>query len=421
MLYDRWKQVARAHRDELALREAASGRRWTFGQLAAAAESLPKATVRMCYPQGHSASFVIEVLGAWRDGAVVCPLEPDAAPPVIPPPPDWCAHLKTTSATTGRARLVAFRAEQLAADAGNIVATMRLRPDWPNLAAISMAHSYGFSNLVLPLLLHGIPLIIAPAPLPEAVRRAAEGEPSLTLPAVPALWRAWHDAGAIPPSVRLALSAGAPLAARLEQEVFQKCAVKIHNFYGSSECGGIAYDRSDEPRTEDALAGTPMENVALAQNADGCLQVRSRAVAEAYWPEPHRHLGAGVFQTSDLADLAGGSVFLRGRLSDLINVAGRKVTPEVIERELMEHPQVREAIVVGLPSDEVERAETIAAVVATFAPLTESELRHFLLARLPAWQVPRQWQFVPTLHTRHQGKVSRTEWRQRLTGSCQDV
>ena len=103
-------------------------------------------------------------------------------------------HLKPTSATTGGARFVAFTAEQLAADAENIVATMGLRPDWPNLGVISLAHSYGFSNLVLPLLLHGIPLILAPAPLPEIIRRAAETETFLTLPAVPAMWRAWHEA-----------------------------------------------------------------------------------------------------------------------------------------------------------------------------------------------------------------------------------
>jgi long-chain acyl-CoA synthetase len=41
---------------------------------------------------------------------------------------------------------------------------MGLRPDWPNLGVISLAYSYGFSNLVLPLLLHGIPLFLAPSP-----------------------------------------------------------------------------------------------------------------------------------------------------------------------------------------------------------------------------------------------------------------
>ena len=199
MLYERWRQIARERGNELALRDLASGQQWTFAELARAAEA-PAGVRRSgglsARPFRRSSSSLC--LRAWRDSAVVCPLEPDQAPPPVRPPPAPCCHLKTTSATTGLPRPIAFTAEQLAADAENIVATMGLRPDWPNLGVISMAHSYGFSNLVLPLLLHGIPLILAPSPLPEAVRRAAEGEPALTLAAVPALWRAWHEAGAIP-------------------------------------------------------------------------------------------------------------------------------------------------------------------------------------------------------------------------------
>ena len=60
-----------------------------------------------------------------------------------------------------------------------------------------MAYSYGFSNLVLPLLLHGIPLFLAPAPLPEILRGAAKAHWNLTVAGVPALWHAWHKAGVI--------------------------------------------------------------------------------------------------------------------------------------------------------------------------------------------------------------------------------
>jgi len=307
--------------------------------------------------------------------------------------------------------VIAFTAGQLAADAENIVATMNLRPDWPNLGVISMAHSYGFSNLVLPLLLHGIPLILAPSPLPEIVRRAMENEAAITLAAVPAMWRAWHEANAIPPNVRLAISAGAPLPLGLEQAVFQTHNVKIHNFLGSSECGGIAYDTSDTARTDAALAGSPMRNVKLSLNDDGCLVVRSRAVGETYWPEKLKSLGGGIFQTSDLAELKDGLVLLRGRLSDQINVAGRKLSPEIVERALLAHPQVRECLVFGAPSRDADRTEVIVAVVASDVP--EMELRQFLLQTLPAWQVPREWRFVKSLSANPRGKISRAEWRQR--------
>lgn len=418
MLYERWCHIAAAHRNEVALRDLASGRRWTFGELLAAGGTRSVGGSAFVFPQGHSPEFILDLLAAWRSGKVVCPLEPGQTPPQVPAPPASCVHLKTTSATTGAPRLVAFTAAQLAADADNIMATMGLRPDWPNLGVISMAHSYGFSNLVLPLLLHGIPLILAPTPLPEAVRRAALAEPAVTLAAVPALWRAWHEAGAIAGSVRLAISAGAPLPLGLEQAVFEKSGLKIHNFYGSTECGGIAYDDKDIPRGEEGLAGRPMMNVTLNAEAEGCLVVRGANVAETYWPARDDALGGGRFQTCDLAELRDGEVFLLGRAGDLINVAGRKIVPETIEAALLQHPAVRGCIVFGVPDHETDRNEKIAACVEARPPVQTEELRQLVLARLPAWQVPREWWFVDSLGANERGKLSRGDWRERFLHRC---
>ena len=413
MLYEQWRKIAGEQRNELALHEFASGKRWTFGELFAAGESWKRSPVPApAFPKGHSPEFKFDLLGAWRENQLVCPLESGQTPPEMFRVPDNCVHFKSTSATGGSARFVAFTAEQIMADVENIVTTMDLRPDWPNLGVISLAHSYGFSNLVLPLLLHGIPLILAPAPLPEIIRRAAANEKSITLPAVPAMWRAWHAAGAIPPNVRLAISAGAPLPVNLEQEIFQVRGLKIHNFLGSSECGGIAYDTGETPRIEAAFVGSPIQNVTLSLNEDGCLVVRSRAVAESYWQEKLDSLGGGIFQTNDLAELINGQVFLRGRLGDQINVAGRKVSPETIEQTLLGHPQLHECLVFGVPSRDAERTETIVAVIASSA--TEIELKKFLLQTLPAWQVPREWRFVASLPSNARGKISRAEWRQRF-------
>lgn len=414
MLYDCWRRVAQDRHDEFALHEVATGRRWTFGDLARTVEATVRRGQPLVFPQGNTAEFILAVLQAWREGAVVCPLEPDQQPPRLPLPPAPCCHLKLTSATTGEARAIAFTGPQLLADTENIVATMGLRPDWPNLGAISLAHSYGFSNLVLPLLLQGIPLVLAAAPLPEIVRRAAAGLPALTLAGVPALWRAWHQAQALPGNIRLAISAGAPLPVDLERTVYAATGVKIHNFYGSSECGGIAYDRTDKPREQDECVGQPMQNVALALSAEGCLEVRSRAVGETYWPVADGALGGGVFRTSDLAELREGSVFLLGRAGDQINVAGRKVSPGAIERVLREHPAVGDCLVFGVPSQEAERSETIVACVTPQGASDAAHLREFLLQKLPAWQVPRQWWFVESLRANARGKISRAAWRQKF-------
>jgi acyl-CoA synthetase (AMP-forming)/AMP-acid ligase II len=414
MLYQRWRDTAKERRHDLALRDLASGQCWTFAQLFAAGERRKADADEMVYPQGHSPEFILSLLAGWRVGKITCPLEAGQALPEVPRPPKGCLHLKWTSGTTEASRMIAFTAEQLAADAAQIVLAMGLRPDWPNLGVIPMAHSYGFSNLALPLLLHGIPLILAPSPLPEIIRRAAADENAVTLAAVPALWRTWHEAGGIAAQVRLAISAGAPLPLNLERAVFERSGVKIHNFYGASECGGIAYDASAAPRTDGALAGAPLPGVSVSLHGAGCLMARSPAVGQTYWPEASPVLGEGKFQTNDLAELKNGLVFLRGRLSDLINMAGRKVSPETIERALLAHPRVRECLVFGAASQDEHRTDLIVAVVVSSAG--ETELKQFLLESLPSWQLPRCWQFVPSLSAGPRGKISRAEWRRQFTG-----
>jgi long-chain acyl-CoA synthetase len=413
MLYERWCEIAREYHNDIALCDLPSQRQWTFAELDAAAQTA-RESARIAFPRGTDAEFVISVLRAWRQGQITCPLEANQATPTAIDVPSHIAHLKLTSATTGAAKLVAFTAEQLAADAENIVATMGLRRDWPNLAFISLAHSYGFSNLITPLLLHGIPLVLGGAPLPETVRLAGQRFPHLTLPAVPALWRAWSDAKAIPKSVRLAISAGAPLPLSLEHEIFESCGWKVHNFYGATECGGIAYDTNETPRSDGACIGAPMRNVILSVNASGCLEVRGRSVGETYWPEPSPNLGAGVYVTADLAELKDGLVFLRGRASDVINVAGRKISPEQIERVLAAHPSVVDCLVFGVPSVDAQRGETIIACVVRRNGTSADELRRFIVAKMESWQAPREFWFVESLEASERGKLSRAQWRERF-------
>src|SRR5260221_3845279 len=136
MLYERWRTIARERHAEPALRESGTGRCWTFGELFAAGETrdgtpgtTPASSRDIAFPRGHSVEFILELLAAWRRNCVVCPLETGSFggglttgwPSETLPP--GIVHLKSTSATTGTARLVAFTAEQLSADAANIVAT----------------------------------------------------------------------------------------------------------------------------------------------------------------------------------------------------------------------------------------------------------------------------------------------------------
>ncbi len=411
-LQQRWLEVVRAHADRPAVRLAAEGRVLTFAELYAAAAARPPAGTEVC-AAGKWLPFLLEVLRAWRDDAVLRPVDAGsgASPSAVPWPEPVC-HVKHTSGSTGTPREVMFTAAQLAADADQIVQTMGLRPDWPNIGVISMAHSYGFSNLVLPLLLHGIPLILAESPLPQVLRNILAGGPAFTLPAVPAMWRAWHAAGVIDGRVRLAISAGAPLPLELECAVHQASGVKLHNFYGSSECGGIAYDRSTVPRPDALLAGTAMEGVTLAvEAASGRLIVSSAAVGMGYL-EAGPDLGEGTFRTPDQVRLEDGAVWLEGRASEAINVAGRKISPSRIEEKLLALPGVRHCVVFGIPSADPARVEEIAVCLNLSENTGLSEIQQASARFLPSMEQPRHWRVCPELEPDARGKISRAAWRE---------
>ncbi|MCB1095493.1 MAG: acyl--CoA ligase [Verrucomicrobiae bacterium] len=424
-LYQRWREIAAANADEWALREA--HRSWTFRELQAELDTLPVATAPVIL-QGRNAAFVLGTLQAWRDGQLAVPVEEgvifDAERAELASVPEGIVHVKTTSGSTGTPRHILFTAEQLAADAQQIISTMGLLREWPNVGVISLAHSYGFSNLVLPLLLHGIPLILVGDPLPETMRRAlARGESQgegFTIPAVPAMWRTWHSAGILDPCrVKLGISAGAPLPLKLELAMFEACGLKVHNFLGASECGGIAYDRTDHPRPLDSdWMGSPMEGVSLSVGSSGTLCVKSAAVGQAYWPQPDTALsGEGTFQTSDLVRLENSSeVYLLGRADDVINVSGRKVHPGEIELLLNSQADVLSSVVFSVPSANALRGEDMVVLVNLRAGAEVAKIKRELANDLAGaeWKLPRRWQIEPQLAPDQRGKISRAAWKARF-------
>ncbi len=427
-LYEKWKELVRKNPSHTALTDVSSGECWNFQDLEDKLESLPK-TSGVVMPRSSGKDFVLATLQVWRDGSILCPLE-SSAPDVHFAPDDIetfsqdVCHIKLTSGSTGEPRKILFRAEQLICDASRIVETMGLRSDSPNLGVISLAHSYGFSNLVLPLLLHGVPLIWLGDPLPGTMREAfskrSGNETGYTLAAVPAMWRAWLSAGILEKDkIHLAISAGAPLTLKLEKEVWENCGIKIHNFYGSSECGGIAYDDSEKPRTRAGEIGRAMVDTDLSvDEKSGNLAVKSKAVAIAYWPqgegEESDRLNDGVFQTTDQAVIeSDGKLILGDRTDDIIHVAGRKISPGTVEAAITAVEGVRHCVVFGIPSKNPERIQEVVACINAVPTLTREEIEREIRNALRPFEVPRRWWITEDLLPDQRGKLSRSFWRER--------
>jgi long-chain acyl-CoA synthetase len=337
----------------------------------------------------------------------------------------WGEHspslLKLTSGTTAAPRGIRFRSEQLLADCNQICDTMGISDVDLNFGVIPISHSYGFSNLLTPLIARGVAMVLSRDRLPRAVLADLAGSNATVFPGMPVFYQAFSEMEHIPvlPKLRLCISAGAPLATAVAQQFRQKFRLPIHSFYGASECGGICYDR-DGQNEEDGFVGQPMEGVAIEMlDPDASasrIRVRSAAVGDGYFPESDEaKLGGGLFVPDDLLNRTANKFRIVGRISDVINVAGKKVNPAEVEAHLLRFSGVRQAVVFGRAS--ILRNEEVAACVVAAPGVSEVELLEFCRRQLSSWQVPKRVFIVNAIPVTERGKISRRELARRFAKS----
>ncbi len=426
------------------------------------------------------------LLGVWMAGGVVVPCEPSSGRGVLKEIVNLCGInttvasnagmialesleaagdvpfsqadlLKVTSGTSSERRALAFTAGQLLADATNLYSSMGLRPDDRNLGLISFAHSYGFSNLIGMLCCFGVPVVTCHDALPRSLSGVIEGAGVTVFPGVPPMYRGLTGIGFRSKTLRLCISAGAPLAGKDGAGFFEAAGLKIHSFYGASECGGICYDASEEVSVPEGFVGRPVSGVNLAKLVEegagdaaltgqvlslpktqggvfacpglgdevplghklapcgaGRFVVSSFAVGLGYLPErPGDLLADGTYQPPDILEECGEGFRILGRDSDFINVGGRKIIPTEIEKVLRQHPGVHDVVVFGM-SDPGSRGEMVAACLVGEA--SEKSLKQHCGEEMPTWQIPRCWFFVSELPVNERGKISRLELRRKFSG-----
>ena len=427
-----WEKTVRRAPGARALLEAESGRSWSRADLAAAAAewraALPAAVRaklrgrRVVWALPNGAEWWAVFLGLLGEGAIPAALdatEPAAAQEATARAigATWWWHdgqmrkiaggkrgpgraraetalLKVTSGTTGTPRAVAFTHRQMIADGTQICAAMAIGADDVNLGVVPLGHSYGLGNLVLPLLLQGTALVVTGSALPQVLAEACGRGRVTVLPAVPAILRGLVGATIEPrklATLRLVISAGAPLAGEVAAEFAAKFGRRVHAFYGTSETGGICFDRAGEATLKGAGVGAPLRGVRLRWRRGGRFQVVSAAVR-----------GNGNFSPPDRAELtAGGEVTLRGRVRRTVKIGGRRLELGEIEAAVKALPGVRDAWATAHP----EKADALAVVVA--AKIGGPALKALLRGRVASWKVPARWVVVPEFPLTARGKTDR--------------
>lgn len=430
-LLQAWQKTVRRRGDTRAVAEASGGRCATFRELDTGAEAwvathvpdrkqLAGRPVVFTAPNGMA--WLEMFLGLLKAGAVAVPLDPGEPPAAqqrlggsLRAAAWWDGRalvpfsgarryrdasvclVKLTSGSTGQPRALVFTDRQMLADGAQVAATMGITPRDLNYALIPFGHSYGLGNLVIPLLAQGVSLVCGSAALPQAMADDFARWSPTVFPGVPAMWRALAASDVKLASLRLGISAGAPLAPEVARDFAARFGQPLHSFYGSSETGGISYDRTGRAALEGHV-GRALRGVKLMTFAGQRLRVSSAAVTT------HGHVKRvgknGAWIMPDRAVLSVRSeVTLLGRRGMIVKIAGRRVNlAEVVER-LRRLPGVREAWV-GLGGG---AEPVLAAVVAT--ERTPAELRAALLPLAGAWTIPKKLLTVAALPVTARGKV----------------
>ena len=302
--------------------------------------------------------------------------------------------VKLTSGSTGKPKAWQFTHAQMLADGRQVCSSMGIKPGDLNLAAIPLGHSYGLGNLVVPLIEQGTGMVLVDSPLPNILAAAAARWNTTVFPAVPTLLDALVRSAAEPEklkSVRLVISAGASLSPVLAVGFAKKFGKSVHNFYGTSETGGICYDRTGAATQTGRSVGTPLDGVVLKWRNGRRFFVESRAV-----------VGRGLFSPLDFGQHNDwGELVLVGRSGRVVKVGARRVDLGEIEAALKSIPGVGDAF--AAVSGDGHQA--IAVAVATILP--KSTVRAALLEKLPTWKLPHKIVTMMALPVTLRGKLDK--------------
>ena len=267
------------------------------------------------------------------------------------------------------------------------------------------------------------------------LQQAAVHRPTFTIMATTAFQALVNHPDARTAAVRSltkVYSGGAPVTAAIDGQWRQLTGSGIRNVYGLTETTGpthaVPLDCAApiDGETGAMAVGMPLPGVEArlvdpdrgtesATGEAGELWIKGPMVMGGYWHLPEATAEAfqdGYFRTGDVAKQdADGWYFVIDRVKDMINASGYKVWPREVEEFLLQHPDIVEAAVVGIP--DAYRGESVKAFVVTRAAsaLGPEEVIAFAKRQMAAYKYPRDVEIVASLPKTASGKVLRRELR----------
>jgi acyl-CoA synthetase (AMP-forming)/AMP-acid ligase II len=344
------------------------------------------------------------------------------------------ALLLHTSGTTSRPKLVMLTRANLCVAADNIRESLALGADDRCLNVMPLFHVHGLIGALLSSLAAGGSVVCSPGfDALQFFGWLDEFQPSWYT-AVPAMHQALLPQASLHADViarrplRFIRSCSAALAPRLMQEIEMAFCAPLIEAYGMTEA---AHQMTSNPlppgiRKRGSVGRATGLQVAVVDDAGspltawavGEVAVCGESVTPGYEGNPQANASSfseGWFRTGDLGYLdTEGYLFLTGRIKEIINRGGEKISPREIEEVLCDHPAVSEALTFAAPHKSLGQDVVAAVVLRARQSLTEGELRGFSAARLSSFKVPQRIYFLDELPHGATGKPQRAVMAERL-------
>jgi acyl-CoA synthetase (AMP-forming)/AMP-acid ligase II/acyl carrier protein len=344
------------------------------------------------------------------------------------------ALLLHTSGTTAKPKVVPLTHANLCASARNIANALGLTDADRCLTVMPLFHVHGLIGALLSTLTSGGSVVCAPGfQSPRFLDWLGQVRPTW-FTAVPTMHQAILERIALQggprvgSSLRFIRSCSAalppPVMARLERTF----DVPVVEAYGMTEASHqIATNPLPPAIRKPGSVGLPSgteiavlteDGRQLAAGEVGEIAVQGLNLTAGYLNHPAANASAftnGWFRTGDQGYRdADGYVFLTGRLKELINRGGEKISPREIDDVLLTHPAVQQAVAFGIPDARLGEVVGAAVVLREKSAVTEQALREFVAARLTFFKVPKRVVFVEQLPKGPTGKLQRIGLAARL-------
>jgi len=346
--------------------------------------------------------------------------------------PDDVALVLHTSGTTSRPKVVPLLNKNLCASANNIKNTLKLNPKDKCLNVMPLFHIHGLIGALLSSISAGGCVICTAGFNSKSILGWINKFNPSWYSAVPTMHQAVlnevNTSNVISNNLRFIRSSSSALPPSVMSELEKIFDAPVVESYGMTEASHQMTSNPLPPNVRKpgsvGIAAGPEVGIMddkgelLENNEVGEIVIRGDNVTPGYENNPEaneKSFTNGWFRTGDEGYFDEDNyLFISGRIKEIINRGGEKISPREIDEVILEHQAVTLAITFSVPHDSLGEDVVTAVVLKSDAEVTENEIRSFAFKSLADYKVPSQVIFVDEIPKGPTGKLQRIGLHKKL-------